>query len=170
MKEPYSRHAPRTESAAFVHPTAVIMGDVTLEEGCTVWPQAVLRGDDGPIRVDACSNLQDGVILHGGVQVGRYVTVGHRAILHGCRVGDRALIGMGSIVLDGAQIDDGAIVAAGAVVAPGTHVPPGSVIMGVPGRVVRAATEAERSQAVPRAREYERLGREYANCPQVIDE
>ena len=164
MKEPYSRGLPRVESAAFVHPTAVIVGDVTLAEGCTVWPQAVLRGDDGSIHVDACSNLQDGVVLHGGVQVGQYVTVGHRAVLHGCRVGDRVLIGIGAIVVDGAQIGDGAIIAAGAVVAPGTQVPPGSVIMGVPGRAVRAATEEERSRAVPRAEEYAQLGRKYANC------
>ncbi len=169
MKEP-DKGSPRTEKAAYIHASAVVIGDVALEEGCTVWPQAVLRGDDGPIHVGACSNLQDGVILHGGVRVGRYVTVGHRAILHGCQVGDRVLVGMGAVVLDGAKIGNGAMIAAGAVVAPGTQVPEDSVVMGVPGRVVRAVTEEERQQSVPRAQDYERLGREYANFPQVIDE
>ena len=170
MKAPYRGQYPRTEDAAFLHPSAVVSGDVVLGQGCTVWPQAVLRGDDGPIRVGMCSNLQDGVILHGGVRVGQYVTVGHRAILHGCHVEDRVLVGMGAVVLDGAKIGEGAIIAAGAVVAPGTQVPAGSVVMGVPGRIVRTATDAEMSQAVPRAQAYERLGREYDNCPQVIDE
>jgi len=132
---------PDIHATAFVAPTAVIMGDVTLGEESSVWYTAVLRGDMAAIRIGARTNIQDGTIVHvdEGVPctVGARVGVGHRVILHGCTVGDDCLIGMGSILLNGCQIGTGSVIAAGAVVPEGMEVPPGSLVMGVPGRVVR---------------------------------
>jgi carbonic anhydrase/acetyltransferase-like protein (isoleucine patch superfamily) len=131
---------------AFVAPTAAVMGDVTLGEDASVWYGAVLRGDMAPIIVGAQSNIQDGTIVHvdEGVPcvVGRRVAVGHRVILHGCTVGNDCLIAMGSILLNGVTIGEGSVVAAGAVVPEGMQVPPGSLVMGLPGRIVRQVDSA----------------------------
>jgi carbonic anhydrase/acetyltransferase-like protein (isoleucine patch superfamily) len=132
---------PDIHPTAFVAPTAVIMGDVTLGEESSVWYTAVLRGDMAPIRIGARTNIQDATIVHvdEGVPctIGDRVGVGHRVILHGCTVADECLIGMGSILLNGCVIGTGSVIAAGAVVPEGMEVPPGSLVMGVPGRVVR---------------------------------
>ena len=131
---------------AFVAPGASVMGDVTLEADTSVWYQAVLRADLAPIVVGAESNIQDGTIVHvdSGLPctVGRRVGVGHRVILHGCVVEDECLIGMGSVVLNGVRIGTGSVVAAGAVIPEGMQVPPRSLIMGVPGRIVRPVDPA----------------------------
>ncbi|MEO8030954.1 MAG: gamma carbonic anhydrase family protein [Gemmatimonadota bacterium] len=132
---------PDIHPTAFVAPTSVVMGDVTLGEESSVWYTAVLRGDMAPITIGARSNIQDATIVHvdEGVPciIGARVGVGHRAILHGCTVGDDCLIGMGSILLNHCRIGAGSVIAAGAVVPEGMEVPPGSLVMGVPGRVVR---------------------------------
>lgn len=137
---------PTIHPTAFIAPTAAVMGDVTLEDEASVWYHAVLRGDMAPIRIGAQTNIQDGTIVHvdEGVPctVGRRVGVGHRAILHGCTVEDDCLIGMGSILLNNVRIGAGSVVAAGAVVPEGMEVPPGSLVMGVPGRIVRPVDEA----------------------------
>src|ERR687894_608212 len=118
------------------------MGDVTIGEDASVWYHAVLRGDMAPIVIGAQSNIQDGTVVHvdEGVPctIGRRVGVGHRVILHGCTVGDDCLIGMGSVLLNRVTIGSGSVVAAGAVVPEGMQVPPGSLVMGVPGRIVRS--------------------------------
>lgn len=143
---------PRLAATAFVAEGAEVDGDVVLDEAVSVWYGAVLRGDIAAIRVGRATNVQDGCVLHtdGGQPclVGRAVTVGHRAILHGCVVEDEALIGMGAVVLTGARVGRGALVAAGALVPEGMVVPAGMVAMGVPARVVRAvrAEEAERAR------------------------
>jgi carbonic anhydrase/acetyltransferase-like protein (isoleucine patch superfamily) len=125
----------------FIAPTASVMGDVTLGEEASVWYGAVLRGDMAPIVIGAQSNIQDGTIVHvdDGVPcvVGQRVGVGHRVILHGCTVGDDCLIAMGSVLLNGVTIGSGSVVAAGAVVPEGMQVPPRSLVMGLPGRIVR---------------------------------
>ena len=133
------------------------MGDVTLGEESSVWYGAVLRGDMAPIVIGAQSNIQDGTIVHvdAGVPctVGRRVGVGHRVILHGCTVEDDCLIAMGSVLLNGVRIGTGSVVAAGAVVPEGMQVPPGSLVMGVPGRIVRpvdaALSRARRRHLAP---------------------
>ncbi|MEZ0336307.1 MAG: gamma carbonic anhydrase family protein [Gemmatimonadales bacterium] len=131
---------------AFVAPTASVMGDVTLGEDSSVWYGAVLRGDMDAIVVGAQTNLQDGAIVHvdDGFPciVGARVGVGHRVILHGCTVEDECLICMGSVLLNGVRIGTGSVIAAGAVVPEGMTVPPGSLVMGVPGRIVRPVGEA----------------------------
>ena len=126
---------------AFIAPTAAVMGDVELGAEASVWYGAVVRGDMAPIRIGARTNLQDGVIVHvdEGVPctVGSRVGVGHRAILHGCTVEDDCLIGMGAILLNHVVVGRGSVVAAGALLREGMQVPPGSLVMGVPGKVVR---------------------------------
>ena len=137
---------PRIHPTAFIASTAAVMGDVTLGEDASVWYGAVLRGDMAPIIVGSQSNIQDGSVVHvdEGVPctIGRRVGVGHRVILHGCTVEDDCLIAMGSILLNGVLIGTGSVVAAGAVVPEGMRVPPGSLVMGVPGRIVRAVDPA----------------------------
>jgi carbonic anhydrase/acetyltransferase-like protein (isoleucine patch superfamily) len=132
---------PQIDPTAYIAPTAAVMGDVTLEARTSVWYGAVLRGDMAPIRIGEASNLQDGTIVHvdEGVpcSIGRRVGVGHRVILHGCTVEDDCLIGMGSVLLNGVRIGAGSVIAAGAVIPEGMEVPPGSLVMGVPGRIVR---------------------------------
>ncbi|MFF2494514.1 gamma carbonic anhydrase family protein [Agromyces sp. NPDC058064] len=140
--------APVISDSAFVAPGAVIVGDVRLEEGSSVWYNAVLRAEAEPIVLGAGSNLQDTVVCHVDagypLTVGRGVSVGHGAVLHGCTVEDDCLIGMGATVLNGAVIGEGSLVAAGAVVLEGTVVPAGSLVAGVPGKVRRELTDAER--------------------------
>ncbi|MGH7536432.1 MAG: gamma carbonic anhydrase family protein [Gemmatimonadales bacterium] len=130
---------------AFIASTASIMGDVTIGAEASVWYGAVLRADMAPIVIGDQSNLQDGAIVHvdEGVSctVGKRCGVGHRVILHGCTVGDDCLIGMGSVVLSDAVIGSGSVVAAGAVIPEGMVVPPGSLVMGMPGRIVRPVDE-----------------------------
>ena len=127
--------------SAFIAPGAAVMGDVTLGPDASVWYGAVLRGDMAPIVIGAETNLQDGTIVHVDegepCTVGRRVGVGHRVILHGCTVEDECLIGMGAILLNGVRIGTGSVVAAGAVIPEGMQVPPRSLVMGVPGRIVR---------------------------------
>ncbi len=137
--------APQIDPEAFVAPTAVVVGAVTLGPAASVWYGAVLRADAEVIEIGAGSNVQDGSTLHSDpgfpLVVGSGVTVGHRVVLHGARVDDDVLVGMGSIVMNGAHIGSGSIVAAGAVVTQGKQFPPRSVIAGVPAKVVREATD-----------------------------
>jgi carbonic anhydrase/acetyltransferase-like protein (isoleucine patch superfamily) len=132
---------PSIHPTAFIASTAAVMGDVTVGEEASVWYGAVIRGDMAPIVIGSHSNIQDGTVVHvdEGVpcRVGQRVGVGHRVILHGCIVGDDCLIAMGSVLLNGVVVGTGSVVAAGAVVPEGMRIPPGSLVMGVPGRIVR---------------------------------
>lgn len=144
--------APDVDAAAFLAPGAVIVGDVTLGAGTSVWYSCVLRADGGSITVGADVNIQDGCILHADpgfpAVLGDRVSLGHGAIVHGATVEDDVLIGMRATVLNGARIGAGSLVAAGAVVRPGTVVPPGSLVAGVPAEVRRSVTDAERAVIV----------------------
>ena len=137
---------PVIDPTAFIAPGAVVMGNVTLGVRASVWYLSVIRGDMAPISIGADSNIQDGTIVHvdEGVPctVGERVGVGHRVILHGCTVEDESLIGMGSVLLNGVRIGTGSVVAAGAVIPEGMQVPPRSLVMGVPGRIVRTVDAA----------------------------
>ena len=137
--------SPSIDEEAFVAPTAVVVGKVTMGPRSSIWYGAVARADAEVIEIGEGSNVQDGCTLHSDpgfpLVVGTGVTVGHRVVLHGARVDDDVLVGMGSVVMNGAHIGSGSIIAAGAVVTQGKEFPPGSVIAGVPARVVRPATD-----------------------------
>jgi carbonic anhydrase/acetyltransferase-like protein (isoleucine patch superfamily) len=151
-------HEPSVPDSAFVAPGAFLLGDVTLGERSSVWYTCVLRGDSDSIRLGARSNLQDGTIVHVDpgfpVSIGDGVSVGHRAVLHGCTIEDDVLIGMGAIVLNGARIGTGSLIAAGAVVLEGTEIPPSSLVAGVPGKVRRELGEQERGRIALNAEVY----------------
>jgi carbonic anhydrase/acetyltransferase-like protein (isoleucine patch superfamily) len=153
--------APHVPDGAWVAPNATLVGDVELSDGASVWYGAVLRADGDRVQVGPDSNIQDGAVLHADpdlpVTVGRRVSVGHRAVLHGCAVEDDVLVGMGALVLNGARIGSGSLVAAGAVVLEGFQVPPNSLVAGVPGKVRRATTELEHRDIVKNAMSYLRL-------------
>lgn len=133
---------PDIHPKAWVAPGAVVLGDVTLGEDVSVWYQSVLRADIQSIVIGQGTNLQDGTIIHLasdlGTVVGSHCTVGHRALLHACEVGDEVLVGMGAIVMDGTKIGARSIIAAGSVVPKGREIPSGSLVMGSPAKVVRA--------------------------------
>ena len=133
---------------------ACVVGDVTLGKGVSVWYNAVIRGDKGPITIGADTNVQDGVVMHNNTTVGAGCTLGHNAIVHGCTIGDNVLIGMGSVVLDGAKIGDNCLVGAGSLVTGKMDAPAGSMILGSPARVVRALTEEEIEDIRESMREY----------------
>jgi len=144
---PLGGASPRVHDDAYVAAGAVLVGRVHLAASASVWFNAVLRADSEPITIGDGSNVQDNVSCHVDaghpLTVGRDVSVGHNAVLHGCTVHDGALIGMGAIVMNGAEIGAGSLVAAGAVVLEGTVVPPGALVAGVPARVRRDLTEDE---------------------------
>jgi carbonic anhydrase/acetyltransferase-like protein (isoleucine patch superfamily) len=147
----------------FVAPNATVIGDVHLGDESSVWFGTVIRGDVFPIRFGARTNVQDGSVVHvtGGqaaTTVGDDVTVGHMVLLHGCTVGHRCLIGMGSVLLDGAEIGDDCLVAAGSLVTPRTKIPPRSLVVGRPAKRVREVNETDLTMI----REGGRLYREYA--------
>lgn len=121
----------------FIAPTAVVTGDVVLENNVNIWYGAVLRGDGGTICVGENTNIQENCVLHEKTTVGKNCTVGHAAILHGCTVGDNCLVGMGAIVLDGAVLGDHCMVGAGALVTGKTNAPAGSLLLGNPAKVVK---------------------------------
>ena len=122
---------------------ACVVGDVTLGKGVSVWYNAVIRGDQGPIRIGENTNIQECAVLHQTTTVGAGCTVGHGAIVHGCTVGDNTLIGMGAVILTGARIGSNCLVGAGALVTGKMDIPDGSLVLGNPARVVRPLTEAE---------------------------
>lgn len=139
---------PRLDETAFAAPTSVVVGEVTMRPGSSVWYHAVLRADCGPIVLGPDSNVQDNCTVHVDpgfpVTVGARVSVGHNAVLHGCTVEDDVLIGMGATVLNGAHIGEGSLIAAQALVPQGMRVPPGSLVAGVPAKVRRPLTHEER--------------------------
>jgi carbonic anhydrase/acetyltransferase-like protein (isoleucine patch superfamily) len=141
---------PIIHPSAFVAEGAFVIGHVTLAREASVWFTAVLRGDINSITVGERTNIQDGAVVHVTHELpavlGSDVTVGHRAIVHACMVGDGSLIGMGSVVLDGAVIGQRSLIAAGAVVLQGSRIPEGSLVAGIPGRVIRQLTAAEQLQ------------------------
>ena len=153
------------DPTAFVHPSAVILGNVTLGARTSVWPTAVLRGDSDAIVVGAECNVQDGAVLHADpglpAILGARVSVGHRAIVHGATVEDECLIGMGAILLNGVHVGRGSLIAAGAVCREGMRIPAGSVVIGIPARVAREATSEIKERIERTWQSYLRLQEEH---------
>lgn len=160
-EEPTTRESPRIPDSAFVAPSADVIGDVELGEDASVWYQCVLRGDIAPIRVGERTNIQDLTMVHVDPDtpcvIGSRVGIGHRAIIHACTIGDDCLIGMGAIVLSGATIGRGSLVAAGAVVTEGMEVPPESLVVGLPGKVIRKVDDRLRERMRRTVEDYARL-------------
>jgi carbonic anhydrase/acetyltransferase-like protein (isoleucine patch superfamily) len=164
---PFRGQAPAIPASAFVAPTALVVGDVVLGEETSVWYGTVIRGDVGPIRIGARTNVQDLCVLHvttglPGLVIGNEVTVGHRAVLHGATIGDRCLIGMGSVLLDGCEIGEESLVAAGSLVRGGTIVPPRTFVAGVPAVVKGPIPTAIHAGLRASADSYVALAREHA--------
>ena len=164
---------PTLGTGAWVAPSAELIGDVQLGEDASIWFGAVIRGDNTPMIVGPRSNIQEGAMCHSDhdapLTIGADCTIGHHAILHGCTVGDRVLIGMGAIVLNHATIGDGSIVGAGALVTEGKSFPPGSLIVGSPARAVRELDEAAQTALRLSAEHYVANGRKYATGLKRVD-
>lgn len=155
----YQGKWPQIASSAYIDPASVIIGDVTIGEDSSVWPKCVVRGDVHYIRIGDRTNIQDGCILHvmkneWPLVLENEVTVGHSVTLHGCTIESRCLIGMGSIILNGARIGSGSIIAAGTLIPERTVIPAGSLVMGSPGKVKRALTDADRDAIAAYASRY----------------
>jgi len=161
---------PAVAATAWVAPSATLIADVQVHEEASVWYGAILRADGDRIQIGAGSNIQDGTVIHADpdlpVILGAGVSVGHRAVLHGCTIEDDVLIGMGAIVLNGARIGRGSLVAAGAVVLEGTQIPPSSLVAGVPGKVRRGTTDAEQQRIIRNAATYRELRARHAAAQQ----
>ncbi len=167
MIAPYRGVHPQLGKNVFVAPSADVIGKVVLGDEASIWYGCVLRGDVGTITIGARTNIQDLSVVHitGGVTdtaVGADVTVGHRAILHGCTVHDLALIGMGAILLDGCVIESECIIGAGSLVSPGTRIPRGSLALGSPARVVRPLKESELAMLRSSAAHYVEVAAQHA--------
>jgi len=154
-----------TGTPGFIAPTAMVIGDVILGENTGIWFGAVIRGDKDRIEIGTGSNIQDNAVVHTSrgypTLIGKEVSVGHGAILHGCTISDRVLVGMGAIVMNGAKVGEDSIIAAGAVVTEGAVIPPGSVVMGVPAKVVKEANPEQKEGIRRNAESYIALARDY---------
>ena len=153
------------DPSAFVAPGAVIVGGVRIGERSSIWYQCVLRGDINRIIIGADTNIQDGTIIHVAddhqAVVGDRVSVGHRAIIHACEIGDETLVGMGAVIMDGAMIGARCIVAAGSLVTKHMQVPDGSLVMGSPAKVIRSLSPEEQGQNASLAAKYVEISRRY---------
>jgi carbonic anhydrase/acetyltransferase-like protein (isoleucine patch superfamily) len=157
---------PAVHATAYVDESAQVIGDVEIGEHSSVWMNVVIRGDVNTIRVGRRSNIQDGSVVHvmhdtHPTRVGDDVTIGHGAVVHGCTIADRVLIGMGAIVLNGAVVGEDSIVAAGTLVTEGAVIPPRSLVMGSPGRVRRSLSEDEIASIMEYANNYVRYKKDY---------
>lgn len=160
------QHRPdQIDPDVFIAPNAVVLGDVTLKRLASVWYGVVIRGETERIVVGERSNVQDGCVLHADPGfpciIGRGVTVGHRAVVHGATIHDDVIVGMGAIVLNGAVIETGCVIGAGAVVLEGAHVPAGSLVLGNPGKVAREVSQQQRQLIHLSAESYVQKGQAY---------
>lgn len=158
-------HKPNTEHAAFVADSAVVIGEVILHKGSSVWFNAVLRADVSKIEIGEGSNIQDGCVCHVDfdkpIIIGKGVTVGHNATLHACKIKDNCLIGMGAVVLDDVEVGEESLVGAGAVVTPGTKIPPRSLVLGSPATIKRQLKDEEVEGIKYNGLVYVELAKEY---------
>lgn len=166
MIRPFRGKLPKAAASAYIDPSAQVIGDITVGERSSIWPNVSARGDVSSITIGEESNVQDNCVLHCDegfpLIIGNRVTVGHMAMLHGCIVEDECLIGIGSILLNGARIGTGSVIAAGALIPEGMQVPPYSMVMGVPGKVKREITPDERERFKVNCRHYVELAAEYS--------
>ena len=170
MLRPYRGRLPIVHPTAYIDVSAQLIGDVEIGEESSVWMNAVVRGDVNRIRIGRRSNIQDGTVVHvmrdtHETHIGDGVTIGHAAVIHGCTIEDRCLIGMGAILLNGARIGADSIVAAGALVLEGMEIPPRSLVMGSPARIRRPLTDAEAESILAYAERYVSYRLDYMAAP-----
>lgn len=169
---PFLQHTPEIHESCFVDESAVVIGEVVLAEEVSVWPMAVLRGDVNHIHIGARTNIQDGSVLHvnhknearpegAPLIIGEDVTVGHKAMLHACRIGNRVLVGMAAVVLDDVVIEDDVMIGAGSLVPPRKHLESGFLYVGAPVRQVRPLTDDEKAFLKKSAANYVALAKQY---------
>jgi carbonic anhydrase/acetyltransferase-like protein (isoleucine patch superfamily) len=165
LKIDIAHHPEKIHATVYIAPGVVVVGDVTIEEEASLWFGAIVRGDVGPIVIGRQTNIQDGCIVHTNLGqpciLGARVSLGHGAVIHGAAIEDDVMIGMRATVLNGSRIGRGSIVAAGALVAPGTIIPPKSMVMGVPGKVIRPTGEVEETRIRSTAERYCVYARKY---------
>jgi carbonic anhydrase/acetyltransferase-like protein (isoleucine patch superfamily) len=156
---------PRVDPDAYVSPRANIIGDVEIGPDSSIWESAVIRADLNSIRVGKGTSIQDNCSVHTTFMhatiIGDYVTAGHNCVLHACEIGDRTVIGMGAIVLDGAKVGNDCVIGAGSVVTEGTIVPDGSLVLGIPGKVVKEVSESMKEAFMAGAQLYVELGKQH---------
>lgn len=161
------------EGDYWIAPNAVVIGDVILRPGASVWWNVVIRGDNEPIVIGEDTNIQDGSVLHNDagipLTIGRGVTVGHKVMLHGCEIGDNSLIGIGAVILNGARIGRNCIIGARALVTEGKVIPDNSMVMGAPGKIVRSLTDDELGMLEYAAQHYVDNARRYLRGLRRID-
>ena len=162
----FNKKTPKIHSTAYVSEKATIIGDVEIGAGCSVWPNVVIRGDLQPIRIGENTNIQDNTVIHAPhfdapVIIGRNVSIGHSVVLHGCTIDDNSLIGIHAVILDNTKIESYVLVGAGAVVPPNKTIPSKSLVLGVPGKVVRPLTEDDLKDIEDNAKRYVTIGEVY---------
>ncbi|MCB1665350.1 MAG: gamma carbonic anhydrase family protein [Pseudomonadales bacterium] len=171
----FEDYNPQIHETCFIDPSALVIGNVTLGEDCSVWPFTVIRGDVNRIAIGMRSNIQDGTVIHvthdgpmvpGGfaTQIGNDVTVGHKAMLHGCTIGDRVLIGMGATVMDGAVVEADVVIGGGSLVPPGKRLASGYLYVGSPVKQIRELTASERAFFTYTAGKYVELKEQHKRC------
>ncbi|MET3999249.1 gamma carbonic anhydrase family protein [Marinobacterium sp. MBR-109] len=169
----YDGQRPDVDDSAYIHEQATLIGQVKLAPGASVWPQAVLRADNEPIHIGTGSNVQDGAVLHTDpgfpLEVGKGVTIGHQAMLHGCSVGENSLIGIQAVILNGAKIGKNCLVGAGALVTEGKEFPDNSLILGSPAKVVKTLGEDAIKALRANAQSYVGKANEYPSKLKRID-
>ncbi|MCS7063732.1 MAG: gamma carbonic anhydrase family protein [Methylacidiphilales bacterium] len=162
----YLGASPQIHPLSFIHPRSVLIGAVVVEALASIWPGAVLRGDINQIHIGEGSNVQDNAVVHVAndfpCTIGRHVTIGHGAVVHACNVEDQCLIGIHATILDGSIIGSGSLIAAGTLIPPSTHIPPKSLVMGVPGKVIRERTPEEIQSTIQLAIKYQLLAKAYS--------
>ena len=166
MIKQFGSNKPQLGRDVYISESAAVIGDVTLENEVNIWFGAVLRGDMHYIRVGSRSNIQDNTVVHvttavSPTTIGKNVTVGHGAIIHGCTIEDNCMIGMGSVVMDDAVVGAGSLIGAGALVPPNMKIKPKSLVVGMPGKVVREVTDDEYQMIIDRPQEYIDLAEQY---------
>ena len=172
MLRRFEEAVPTVDAAAFVHPSSELIGRVAIGKNASIWPLVVLRGDIEPITIGDGSNIQDSTVAHTAkgypVVLEQGVTVGHRAILHGTRVGPYCLIGMGAILMDGSVIGEECLVGAGALVSENIRIPPRSLVLGIPGKVIRPLRPDEIALLHQRAEDYVRYAAQHRKTSSPI--
>jgi carbonic anhydrase/acetyltransferase-like protein (isoleucine patch superfamily) len=161
----FQGHRPKVGGKIFLAEGARVIGRVTMGKGANVWFNAVLRGDVETLEIGEYTNIQDGAVLHADpgfpVKLGRHVTVGHQAILHGCEIGDETLVGMGAIIMNGVKIGRQCLIGAGSLITEKFSAPDGSLIYGSPAKIIRPLNRTERAQLKPHAQHYHELAQKY---------